>query len=56
MKYRNHKQRLYARLLGKTNRGRTEEQAWLDIMPVGREFGSKDYELLGLLDIQTNNR
>jgi hypothetical protein len=24
----------------------TENQAWLDVSPVGREFGSKDYERL----------
>lgn len=29
-----------------------EEQAWLDIVPVGREFGSKDYERLMELDSQ----
>ena len=27
-----------------------EEQAWLDIAPVGREFGSPDYECLTALD------
>ncbi len=56
MKSRNYKQRLYARLLGKTNRRSAEEQAWLDIVPVGREFGSKDYERLVHLDAQTTNR
>lgn len=36
-----------------------EEQAWLDIVPVGREFGSKDFERLMELDSQddaTNGR
>ncbi|OYY32331.1 MULTISPECIES: hypothetical protein [unclassified Polaromonas] len=28
-----------------------EEQAWLDIAPVGREFGSPDYERLQILDL-----
>ncbi|MBK9236741.1 MAG: hypothetical protein IPO19_12185 [Rhodoferax sp.] len=27
-----------------------EDQAWLDIAPVGREFGSPDYERLSILD------
>jgi len=27
-----------------------EEQAWLDLAPVGREFGSPDYERLSILD------
>ena len=27
-----------------------EEQAWENITPVGREFGSKDFELLNILD------
>lgn len=27
-----------------------EEQAWLDIAPVGREFGSPDWERLAMLD------
>ncbi len=28
-----------------------EEQAWLDMAPVGREFGSPDYERLQILDL-----
>lgn len=28
-----------------------EEQAWLDMPPVGREFGSRDYERLNILDM-----
>ena len=31
-----------------------EEQAWLDIVPVGREFGSKDFERLMEIDHQDN--
>jgi hypothetical protein len=27
-----------------------EEQAWLDIAPIGREFGSPDWERLAMLD------
>jgi len=27
-----------------------EEQAWLDLAPVGREFGSPDWERLNMLD------
>jgi hypothetical protein len=27
-----------------------EERAWFDMVPVGREFGSKDYERLSQLD------
>jgi hypothetical protein len=27
------------------------EQAWLDVAPVGREFGSPDYERLQVLDL-----
>jgi hypothetical protein len=28
-----------------------EEQAWLDVAPVGREFGSPDFERLQVLDL-----
>jgi hypothetical protein len=28
-----------------------EEQSWLDLAPVGREFGSPDYERLSILDM-----
>ena len=28
-----------------------EDQTWLDITPVGREFGSPDYERLSILDM-----
>lgn len=42
MKSRNYKQRLYARLL--------------DILPVGREFGSKDHKGLAQLDAYITDR
>lgn len=28
-----------------------EEQSWMDLAPVGREFGSPDYERLSILDM-----
>lgn len=28
-----------------------EERLWLDLTPVGREFGSKDFERLQILDL-----
>lgn len=28
-----------------------EEQEWLDVAPVGREFGSPDYERLQIMDL-----
>ena len=33
-----------------------EEQAWLDVAPVGREFGSPDYERLQVLDLYATGR
>lgn len=33
-----------------------EEQAWLDVAPVGREFGSPDYERLQFLDLYAANQ
>lgn len=33
-----------------------EDRAWLDEVPVGREFGSKDYERLEILDAFTQGR
>ena len=38
------------RFSGKPFRRSAEEQAWLDVAPVGREFGSPDYERLQILD------
>jgi hypothetical protein len=53
---RNNKRRIYKLLhnhfLGKSPWSRSaEEQAWLDVAPVGREFGSPDYERLQILDL-----
>ncbi len=33
-----------------------EEQAWLDIVPVGREFGSKDYERLSRFEVKVPSK
>ncbi len=33
-----------------------EEQAWLDVAPVGREFGSPDFERLQVLDLYVAGR
>lgn len=41
----------YDRFHGKTLWRSREEQAWLDVAPVGREFGSPDYERLQVLDL-----
>ncbi len=40
----------YRRFQGKVLWMSAEEQAWLDVIPVGREFGSPDYERLQILD------
>ena len=32
-----------------------EEQAWLDMVPIGAEFGSKDFERLMELDRQASD-
>lgn len=42
---------LHQRGRGECLRRSDEEQAWLDIAPVGREFGSPDYERLQILDL-----
>ncbi|SFC25301.1 hypothetical protein SAMN05216344_11274 [Polaromonas sp. OV174] len=42
---------LYSRFHGKFLWRSAEEQAWLDVIPVGREFGSPDYERLQILDV-----
>ena len=34
----------------------TEDIAWLNIVPVGREFGSPDYDRLAILDMFTWGR
>jgi hypothetical protein len=36
----------YARFYGKTIWRSAEEVSWLEMTPVGREFGSPDYERL----------
>jgi hypothetical protein len=50
MKNRIKKRRIYDRHQVSYIRRTAEEQAWLDMVPVGREFGSKDYERLARLD------
>ena len=42
---------LYRRFHGEFFWRSKEEQAWLDMAPVGREFGSPDYERLQILDL-----
>lgn len=42
---------LYHRFHGNSFWGSAEEQAWLNLSPVGREFGSPDYECLQILDL-----
>lgn len=55
MNARMNKRRIYwlasRRLHGHCWRRSAEEQAWLDVAPVGREFGSPDYERLQILDL-----
>lgn len=46
----------YDRFHGKTLWRSREEQVWLDVAPVGREFGSPDYERLEILDHYTTDR
>ncbi len=41
----------YGRFHGQVRWRSAEEQAWLDVVPVGREFGSPDYERLSILDM-----
>lgn len=33
-----------------------EERLWLDVTPVGREFGSKDFERLQILDLYSQGQ
>lgn len=58
MNSRNRKRWIYARfrLRGKRLWLTAEERAWLNVVPVGREFGSKDYERLSILDAYTQGR
>lgn len=55
MSTRTNKRRIYhllhSRFHGKFLWISAEEQAWLDVAPVGREFGSPDYERLQILDL-----
>ena len=55
MSNRTNKRRIYQllhrRFHGKTLWRSAEEQAWLDVAPAGREFGSPDYERLQILDL-----
>lgn len=55
MSTRTNKRRIYAmfdrRFGGNPFWRSAEEQAWLDVAPVGREFGSPDYERLQILDM-----
>lgn len=55
MSTRTNKRRIYrlfhARFQGECMWRSAEEQAWLDVAPVGREFGSPDYERLQILDL-----
>lgn len=41
----------YHRFYGERLWRSKEEQAWLDVAPVGREFGSPDYERLQVVDL-----
>lgn len=54
MNSRTNKRRIYTRFHHRVHGKRlwrsAEEQAWLDMAPVGREFGSPDYERLQILD------
>jgi hypothetical protein len=50
MKNRLKKRQICERYPTRYARWTAEDRAWLDIAPVGREFGSKDYERLSQLD------
>lgn len=58
MNNRSRKRWVYARfyLRGKTIWLTAEDREWLNIVPIGREFGSKDYERLAMLDAFTQGR
>lgn len=55
MSARTNKRRIYAMFDSRFNGNpfwrSAEEQAWLDVAPVGREFGSPDFERLQILDL-----
>jgi hypothetical protein len=54
MKNRIKKRRLYARRKSWYIPLISEDRAWLNMSPVGREFGSPDYERLAQLDALAN--
>lgn len=60
MSTRTNKRRIYtlfhSRFHGQSLWISGEEQAWLDVVPVGREFGSPDYERLEILDLYVAGR
>ena len=60
MSTRTNKRRIYqlfhGRFHGKFLWSSAEEQAWLDVAPVGREFGSPDHERLEILDLYADGR
>lgn len=60
MSNRTNKRRIYQllhrRFHGKTLWRSAAEQAWLDVAPVGREFGSPDYERLQILDLYASGQ
>lgn len=56
MKNRMRKRRLYEQQQARNIRITAEDRLWLDMIPVGREFGSKDYERLERLDALERER
>jgi len=60
MSIRTNKRRIYrllhSRFYGKSFWISVEEQAWLDVVPMGQEFGSLDYERLQILDLYAAGR
>ncbi|MDP2817703.1 MAG: hypothetical protein Q8O29_05385 [Polaromonas sp.] len=60
MNTRKRKRRIYTlfhhRFHGEQLWRSAEEQAWLDVAPVGREFGSWDYERLQILDLYASGQ
>lgn len=49
-------QLLFKRIYGHFIWPSSEDHAWDNIVPIGREFGSKDYERLTVLDAFTSGR
>lgn len=57
MNSRDRKRQVYARYQRRGRRWLTaEDRAWLNVVPIGREFGSKDFERLSILDTFTQGR